>query len=318
MKHLQRFGRYLEIYWHAKREKDSAEFRFNCPNCHDTKQHFSFNIEFGVSNCFRCGYRPSPLEFLQEKGHLDFDEISELLEKEDIVEETIPLSVSVELPKGFCPVDSLPEFWNEVLKQWTSTNVILFEDMKKLGCGIVVQKPSRYYGRLIIPVYEDGKLVTFLARVLLDGVEPKYLFPSLPRKDAIWGLENINSDVVKQEKEIIICEGWQDSYKIHGFALLGKSMSVNQMEKILSRVPSDYVIGVMLDKDAWKNGYEVASQFRIRCGVVRRIKLYNIFGRKDPGECFDREDAILNSYRYDFNRFLDRIKARTQSVSILR
>lgn len=308
---FQKFGRYLETFWDAKKEKEGTEYKFNCPECQDTKQHFSFNIEFGVSNCFRCGYRPTPLEFLQEKGQLDFDTIQELLEKEDTVEEKKSLDVFiVTLPEGFCSVIDLPPFWQAVLNEWLLMNTIPFEDMKKLGGGVVVRKTSKYHGRLIIPVYEDMKLITFLARVMLENVEPKYLFPPVSRKDAVWGLENVNSDVVTQTKEIIVCEGWKDAYRVHGFALLGKSMSVGQMRKILNRIPNDYTIGVMLDKDAWKFGYKVASQFRDACGVLKKVQLYHIYGRKDPGECSCRSDAIVNSYKYDFNKLLDRIQAR--------
>lgn len=304
---LNDFANYLVLHWGAFVRKEGIEYTFNCPNCGDKNNHFSFNVEKGISNCFRCGYRPTPFEFLIERGNLKKSEASDLLKsREKKVFKDVQSNLQCDFPPGVIEIDKLDGGLKVLFEDWLSKNGVKMHDAKRLNFKIGVKKGLSGFGRIIIPVIEDSKMVYWLGRTMLDEVKPKYLFPPIPRKGILWGIDSF-IEHEKEYKEVLICEGWKDAYKVGGVALLSKFIDNIQIEKILKRLPRDWSLGVMLDGDAFSEGYKIAKKFKSR--GLNFIKLYNLMNKKDPGECADRVEAIKNSKVYDFNEFSHHIKA---------
>ena len=302
---LHEFGRYLEKYWNAKIEKDGAEYRFNCPECRDTKKHFSVNVVRGVSNCFKCGYNPKPLEFLTSKGGLSYEDAIAMLRQGHVAVKKSETIEKVELPVGYEPVLNLVGGMKELFYAWLKERGMSWEDAVSLRFGVVTDKTSNYFGRVIIPVIEDCKVVYWTARAMLFSVEPKYLMAPAKKRDFIWGIDHIQY----QHEEVIITEGWQDAFKVGGVAIFGKFISHNQLTKIESRLVNGAGIGVMLDRDAFKEGVKLAEMVW-KYTKVRNVRLYNIVNYKDPGMCKHRLEAIQGSDIYNFSKIEDRVKAK--------
>lgn len=304
----QKAGHYLELHLGAI-AKNEQEYQLNCRNCFDTKRHFGVNIRLGVTNCFKCGYKPKLFWFFVEKCGLSYNETKELMEydtKSIYINKDV-INVELKLPDSFCPINAVKGGLKVLLDDWLLTNGIVLSDAEALGFGIVTNKLEKYYGRLIIPVYEDGKLKTFLARALLNHIQPRYLFPPISRAGLIWGLD---LQEIFKYNEVIITEGWKDAYKVKGIALLGKNFNKEQIKKVLNKVPVEFSLGVMLDKDAWKEGYKLAEELNKESFGLRKIILYYMYKFKDAGECKNRTEAIEGSYKFDFSEVSDRIKAK--------
>ena len=302
-------GQYLETHLGAT-TTNGEEYQLNCRNCSDNKKHFGVNIRLGVTNCFKCGYKPKLFWFFVEKCGLSYNEAKELMEydtKSVYINKAVT-NIELKLPDSFCSINDVEGGLKVLLDDWLLTNGIVLSDAEALGFGVATNKLEKYYGRLIIPVYEDGKLKTFLARALLNHIQPRYLFPPVSRGGLIWGIDS--QEILKYDNEVIICEGWKDAYKVKGIALLGKHFHKEQIKKILSKIPIEFSLGVMLDKDAWKEGFKLADELNIESFESRQITLYYIYKLKDPGECKNRTEAIESSYKFDFSNISDRTKAK--------
>lgn len=304
----ERFGSYLVRYFKAKVEKQGTEYRFNCPNCHDKKGHFSFNIIHGVSNCWKCSYSPSPRTFLLEHGTG--------LSHEDIIELTQPagyktpvadvVKPEVILPEGVNALEPMTGALAELYKIWLAESGVSHDGVIQLGLRLVVDKQSKQFGRVIIPVYENRTLVYWMARGLTDVVKPRYLFPKIPRTDIVYNINLVDI----QTDMVLVTEGWKDAYKVDGVGLLGKTVSITQINKVMQRIKCKK-LGVMLDKDAWQAGWKVASRFYVFCrdkGID--VYLYLLTDAKDPGDCIDRDDAICKSKVYNFSLLPERVQAK--------
>jgi len=128
---------------------------------------------------------------------------------------------------------------------------------------------GRFYGRVMLPVYENGKLVNFIGRSFMNCVKPKYMFPRkgetlLTCSEAIFGYhEAVNSPLSR----MVIVEGIFDAMavsrmiwrgRVRGLAILSSYLSVGQLHKLLLLPKKDLYI-VCLDPDAQKDTIKVAK-----------------------------------------------------------
>ena len=110
---------------------------------------------------------------------------------------------------------------------------------------------GRYFGMLVIPVYEQSKPVYFCTRAFTDSYTRKTVNPTVDelggvgKSDVVFGL-----DRAKDKRFCVVTEGPFDAMTLddYGVALLGKKMSQKQQDKLLnSKVDRIYI---MLDADA--------------------------------------------------------------------
>jgi len=130
---------------------------------------------------------------------------------------------------------------------------------------------GRFYGRVLLPVYENEKLVNFVGRSFMNCVKPKYMFPRkgetlLTCNEAIFGYhEAVNSPLSR----MVIVEGifdaiavnriiWRGGSRMRGMAILSSYLSVGQLHKLLLLPKKDLYI-VCLDPDAQKDTIKVAK-----------------------------------------------------------
>jgi len=291
MRRLERFARYLQSNWGAFPKKGGAELVFNCPACGDTKQHFSFNVDLGVSNCFRCGYRPRPQEFLKRYTMLSDSEINELLEYNEC-SNVKGVESPVMLPRDFCLLErySSEDGVYLLVARFARESNVEMDSLIDYGVGI---SPS-FSGMLIFPCFSfEGELLSWFGRAYLSVVEPRYYFCG-SKSRTLWGI--LHARLI--DGQLFVCEGWKDAYRMGGVCIFGNAISSEQVllaRQLKQRLGGD-VIAVMLDSDAWKYGIGVAKRF-LDAGE-NHVNLYFLSGKKDPGECKNYQEAIENSICY--------------------
>ncbi len=110
---------------------------------------------------------------------------------------------------------------------------------------------GRYFGMVIMPVFEDGKPVYFCTRAYTDNYVKKTINPTLEelggvgKSDVVFGL-----DRAADKRFCVITEGPFDAMTLgdYGVAILGKVLSQKQRDKLLScKFKRIYI---MLDADA--------------------------------------------------------------------
>ncbi len=297
-----RFGQFLVDRFGAVVKK-GEEYNFNCPKCGDTKRHFSFNLRLGVSNCFRCGYKPTPFEFLRENTELSIEEIKELLkvekantvEKSDFSEKELLKQYveGISFPENSYKIDEMNDNIKSIVKQWLFTQRVKEEDVEKIGFRALVGDTLR----IIIPCYDmTGEVVVYwLARAIANKVDTRYLYPAGIKRSAVfWGEERVQ--VWSDDKLIWICEGWKDAYRMNGLALLGSQITEWQL-KMLRVIKNWYKAGgfvVLLDEDAKLKGYEVAKRI-VSIKDIGKVYFAELNNLKDPGDGKDMQDVLQHT-----------------------
>lgn len=120
---------------------------------------------------------------------------------------------------------------------------------------------KRWYGRLIIPVYKDNRLVFYQGRDLSDTLPKKYLSPNVSRENIIYGYDKLKSD---ESTPLYITEGWFDAQVIDGISVFHHKLTPNQIrwinqsprEKVV--IPDRYGDGHLLAQQAIRQGWCVS------------------------------------------------------------
>jgi len=147
---------------------------------------------------------------------------------------------------------------------------------------------GQYGGRLLFPVRDGGKIVSFQTRTIRDdlvneGLIQKNLNPSMP-KVAVYGLENLKvwwerNNIPFEQKRIIVCEGPIDAIRARGVAPLGSSITKPQLEKIISAAPCEVILAMDMDVAGVRGTMKLVDSFSKK--VPFRIAIYPT---KDVGE----------------------------------
>lgn len=96
-----------------------------------------------------------------------------------------------------------------------------------------------YYGRIIIPTYENGNLVYFQARDISDNDRLKYLNPSTPRMQVVYFY-----DLLKENTTIYITEGPIDAMTLLDYnctCTMGNRISDPQIFKLMRKNPTEII-----------------------------------------------------------------------------
>lgn len=120
---------------------------------------------------------------------------------------------------------------------------------------------ARWYGRLIIPVYKDSKLIYWQGRDLTGKHVKKYLSPDIPRDKIIGGYDKLQDF---STAPLYVTEGWFDAYWLDGVSIFGNKMTPEQI-KWLTKSPRPKVIvpdrmgdGQLLANQALELGWSIS------------------------------------------------------------
>ena len=166
--------------------------RVDCPFCNDTKGHLYILLSAGLPYCQKCKYdSKSPVKFISELEGLSINEvlsmaedgafvsdpgldvddiIDEIFEEEEVFQfnykclsfgpEFVPVLEETDIPS----VDNMLR----VSRRYLNMRGLDDETIQEFDIRFCYQGP--YSGRIVVPCYHEGSLVTFVARDLFDLV----------------------------------------------------------------------------------------------------------------------------------------------------
>lgn len=134
---------------------------------------------------------------------------------------------------------------------------------------------SKWFKRLIIPMYKNGNLIFYQGRRLSDGLKKKYESPAVESHKVLGGFDNL---FLPTNAPLIVAEGWFDAFAADGAAIIGNIISKEQIAWLnKSKRPKIYV------PDKTGNGY-LAARTALNQG-------WNI-SLPDTSNCKDISDAV--------------------------
>lgn len=217
------------------RIRKGTEYCFKCPRCQDRKYRLEVNLHHGF-NCFHCAWKGSLRDLIGD--------VVIAPPRATALEPVV--SPKFVMPGGFTDFLTFVRAGGKIDQK--------FKDFAKTR-GIRLKgtwgfSDSRmYWNRLIIPIREDGKNVSWVARHVCGG-SPKELSPPASvanRSHYVYGL-----DEIPLLSRIVIVEGIFDAERLRGYgykavSILGSHISAIQIGKILAKRPTE--VYLMFDGD---------------------------------------------------------------------
>lgn len=252
-----------------------------CPYC-GKEGKFGINISRNHCNCFRCGEHPGVVQLIMYLENLDtYQEVYKVINsgnysgydfREEKEEEIKDYNPKFTLPEGF----RLLLFGNSAIsksaRNYVKNRKLDYLELSAMGWGYCTK--GSHKGYIIIPFYENHKLVYYHARLFI-GNGPKYNNPVI--QDTGVGKSQViyNIDALYTYNMVYICEGVINAITMgeRGIASGGKHISRYQINQII-KSPVKRVI-ILLDEDAREQAIDLGLS------LVQYKKVKVVFMPKD-------------------------------------
>ena len=296
----------------------SNQYRFNCVICGDTRKRMFISRTNLMMYCQNCGWKGHFINFIKliEKVSTGKEAFNILNNIGSIVSPKTFQSTTQEEVKPNRESIEPPEFLRSILDgsidssypiQYLVSRGFGIETMKYYQIGYCVK--GKYRHRIIIPIFEDNRLVYYVARSYVDNYRKVINPPNSLKSLWIFNLNNaINYDC------IIISEGWADAMSIgaNAVALLGKTISDDQLSKLRLYNTKKFV--VFLDDDALLSAIELANKLTL-CGLDVDLVM-TPEGMGDPNDLMlsNNLEYVFQNCRVPYNYRINPISTDRKSV----
>lgn len=284
-----------------------------CPYC-GREGKFGINLSMNRTNCFVCGEHPSPIQLVMYLEHVDtFTEAKAILEsgefdgytfKEDKVE--IKSRKDIYFPEGFKSILFGKSTLAKSARNYVKKRGFDINKVAMSGWGYGTK--GKYFGYLIIPFHENGKLVYYNARLFI-GNGPKYNNPDTSDTGLGKSFIIYNKDALSMYRSVFLCEGAINAETMgeRGIASGGKAISRYQINEII-KAPVERVI-ILFDPDAKDRAIDLA----LKLVNFKKVKVVFLPEGKD---CNDLGRAKVMKYVYSthYQDYQELLKLKQQYI----
>lgn len=236
-------------------------WRANCPFCPlalgktDRKRALAIHADYGFYSCWRCG----------TKGKMDGTE-----EVPDEPKEEKPLE-AMEPPEGFCLMGEEPGLSARGAadaRAYLASRGLTVDMIRQAQIGACLSGP--YLGKVVVPIFDEPgeRWLGWVGRTWFKKAPDPYRYPpGMPRGVVLYNHAAMH---VETDRPCLIVEGVFDALALwpDGVALLGKQSEWQVQAMLAARRP----VAVVLDGDAWEEGWALAMRLRMdgqRAGSVK-------------------------------------------------
>jgi len=268
--------------------RDTSEgFRVNCPRCDDNEHKFYYNEEKEVGCCFH-----EHCLWYKDKGGVTEARLRAFFGDSTPLHRTSVERVAesdVEMPEHFRKLRNLPTDLRESVTAYLESRGLSERVLHKANVGYCDK--GKLWGYIVFPIYRNGELVFWQARRFKNRT-PKFRNPTFSTKGSAmfeWG------DSVRPRHGLIVesvmnALTMDSGYGLRGwriFAILTKSLTEEQRNRIFlyERYMEDMTVA--LDSDAWKSALDIAKALE---GVIPVVRVATMPDERDLNE-LGREEA---------------------------
>lgn len=207
------------------------ELNFNCPFCADSRKRFFLNSSTGKGFCHNCGWASKRLAwFISSLTGVSIEQAERLIEGTPSGPVVRTLERKVDLVEvGYPPEHRFLKYPPSKAQEyfWAYLAGRNIPVSRALDYQIGYAREGRYAWRVFVPVYWEGKLVSWVARDVKGTQTPKVLTP-LGNQESEYLL---NLDRLWGSKELVLVEGPFDMLRIPDLAVasFGKRLSAAQV-----------------------------------------------------------------------------------------
>jgi len=264
---------------------DDERVRVQCPFCSDRGAHLYIWLSEGLPYCQRCDYNPrGPVKFISDLERIPVREVitwvdenvvspvnpvrdlMESLDEDRRVEDSECKFESVELGLEFAPVwenTGIPSIDKRVRAAYKYLEGRFITQRQVESFDIRYCYSGPFSGRLVVPCYFQGDIVTFVARDLSGLDKRRYLNPKgTKQSNFLFNYDNVDSDWV------VVTEGVFDAIAVSSVApvvaTFGKKLSKAQIS-LLSKFRK---VVFYWDEDAYPSVDKYAGKVSASCYTV--------------------------------------------------
>lgn len=255
----------------------------DCPGCGEHK--WGVNISLNRTNCFKCGYHLDPISVVEDIENLTsrseaIKYLKELDGSEDFYEvkyEAYELKENIKLPEGYKNITRGNSILAKTVRNFVRKRGFDVKKVSRKGWGYC--NSGKYFGYLIMPFYNNGRLVYFNARRVI-GSGPKFNNPDIDEFGLGKSMLIYNIDALTMYDRVFIFEGLMNAETIgdNAIAMGGKKLSAYQINILIKSPVNKFII--CLDSDAYLDGIELALQL---C-EYKKVKLIRFPDGKDAND----------------------------------
>ncbi len=260
------------------------------PECSDPSTHCGINLTSNLFNCWICGQKGSIIKLLKIILEKSYHEVLNIVKRYtfegfDELEEEQKKIIKVELPKE-C-TKSMPNMAYDYLAKRGFDPIKISSKYKLRFCRHL----GDYNFRIIVPIYEKGKLVSFTSR---DYTEKSPIAWMHDLKGSMEG-KLFLYDVDSVKNRALIVEGCPDKWRM-GNETIGTFGTAYTKEQVLKIARLGLELAIVLfdhEKQAQEKAKKLALDIEPYVEKTKVVDLYDdVYPRKkDPAEMFSDEEA---------------------------
>lgn len=224
----------------------------NCPIC-GAVDKYGVNITTSRTNCFKCGYKKSPIRVIMEiEGITEYRNLLKMLEGVEglAIKFELPEVKEVEfieLPESFMNIRFKKGAMSNMARNYLRGRGFKISTLSMKGFGYCSK--GKYAGSIIIPFYYNNKLVYYSARRFVNTGE-KFINPTWDEVGIGKSFVLYNWSALFIYQKVYLVESAFNAETIgdNSTALGGKKISTYQISQIIKSPVSEIII--ILDPDA--------------------------------------------------------------------
>lgn len=204
--------------------------------------------------CFRCGHQ----DFVS-KGKLTLEELALIRQQNELNEQEI----KIELPQDFTldiPLEG---------RIWLFKAGISEPLYRSYGIGY-----SKSWNRVIVPIYESGKLVWFQARALTQLQQPKYLQPSADKSSVLFKTHSYDD----HRDRVVVTEDMLSAIRVGAHIPCASILGTKITNEQINELARFNLVTTWLDSDT----AGTKGSYKIRKSLSLVTDVDNIVTEDDP------------------------------------
>lgn len=230
----------------------------HCPFCGDKNYHLGINKRNANVFCFKCQTKGWFYDFVMEVFKVDRKGAKKVCHpfmnffKDGFEKEMLEKVTKVKVPEEF--TTSFPKAHIKYLKKRHFGQEVI-QRFSLMACMFL----TKYRYRVIIPVFQDDRLVTFTARAIDKEQEPRYLHN--PNENSVVHIKGTIYNLDLATKHTIICEGPTDVWRMgtSSVATFGTQYTNRQLRMLLKKGVEEVTILSDPDKGGLRMGETLES-----------------------------------------------------------
>lgn len=283
-------------HWEEGKNVSKGWTNIQCLFCSDRSNHLGIRLNDLRVSCWSCGAHDI-VDVVMEIADCDIKEAKSIIStlrkgsnrssyykpQTDIDKK---LSSCTKLPSE--ATEYFPRSHIKYLEHRGFDSHSIIKHYRLLACHTI----GRYKFRIIIPIYNNNRLVCFTSRDITDQQEPKYLHGS-PSEVLLSAKRTIyNYDSIMQHGDTIIVEGPLDVWKMGDgtVCLFGTTQTEEQLKLLLKKQIRNCFVFFDNERKAQYRAHKVA---RSLSPVVKNIELISLKTKGDPGELSYAEAELI-------------------------